>query len=482
MIEILTRFWPLITAVLGIAISFSASIHALMYKRDSRATVAWVGLIWLTPFIGSILYLLLGINRVRRRVSGLRGDESNHLLNSEHKCALNQLISHIGKEKYHLQAMARLTENLTKLDLLYGNTITPLFDGDQAYPAMLDAIAGAEYSISMTSYIFDNDRAGIGFADALAEAVKRGVDVCVIIDSVGARYSIPPITYRLKAHGIKTAHFIPTLFPWVSPYMNLRCHRKILVVDGKTGFTGGMNIRHNHVINDNPPHPTHDIHFRVTGPVVRHLQATFIEDWQFSTRELLSGRNWFPDLEPTGNIIARGIPDGPDKDFDKMRMAFIGALSVAQHSVKIMTPYFLPDSSLISALNTCAMRGVNVDIVIPHDNNLKMVAWAAQSQFWQILEWGCNIWLTPTPFDHSKLMIVDSCLSIIGSANWDPRSLRLNFEIGMECYDNGLAEGLEQHINRKMANAHQVTLSEANNRPLLIKLRDSAMRLAAPYL
>ncbi|AFG37371.1 cardiolipin synthase [Spirochaeta africana] len=476
------RFWPVFTGLVVVVLSGGASIHALLYKRDSRATVAWVGLIWLVPFVGSILYILLGINRIRRRVSGLRGDERQLQAEIHNSCTPDELASGLAEHHRHIQAMARLVGTLTQRDLQRGNTVEPLFDGDSAYPAMLDAIESARYSIGMTTYIFDNDVAGTRFADALGRAVERGVEVRVIVDSVGARYSMPPITFRLTSRGVRTALFMPTLLPWATPYMNLRSHRKILVVDGVTGFTGGMNIRFNHLIHENPPHPTHDIHFRVTGPVVHQLQATFAEDWQFCTREQLGGDRWFPAITPQGSVLARAIPDGPDKDFDKMRLSFLGALATAQHRVRIMTPYFLPDSALISALNTCAMRGVRVDIVLPRNNNLKMVAWAAQAQLWQLLEWGCNIWFSPPPFDHSKLMVVDGILSLIGSANWDPRSLRLNFEFGLECYNAELGEQLEHHVETRIASAHRVTLTEVNQRPLLVKLRDAAMRLAAPYL
>ncbi|MFP4011862.1 MAG: phospholipase D-like domain-containing protein, partial [Spirochaetaceae bacterium] len=151
-------------------------------------------------------------------------------------------------------------------------------------------------------------------------------------------------------------------------------------------------------------------------------------------------------------------------------------------SVRIMTPYFLPERALIAALNTCALRGVTVDIVLPHRSNLRMVSWAAMAQMWQVLEWGCRVWLSPPPFDHSKLMIIDGALSLIGSSNWDPRSLRLNFELGLECYDVDLAAKLERLFDERTAAAHRLTLREVNARPLPIKLRDGVVRLAAPYL
>lgn len=481
---VLQHFWPLFTAIAGLAVSLVASGHAILYKRDSRAAVGWVGLIWLVPFVGAILYVLLGINRVRRRVAGRRGHESLHYRSlDDFSCSSDELAALLPSDTANLVEMARLGESLTMLPLLRDNRIEPLFDGDQAYPAMIGAIDAAVETISLTVYIFDNDAAGRRFLEALGRAVERGVDVCVLVDAVGARYSVPPISGRLRRVGVRAELFMSSVVPWRTPYLNLRNHRKIMVVDGMVGFTGGMNIRAGCVLGEQPSHPTHDLHFRVTGPVVQQLQATFVEDWQFTTGELLEGERWFPaPRSGDGPAIARVIPDGPDQDMDKMLMAFQGALAAAKRSVRIITPYFLPDRPLIAALNTCALRGVTVDVVLPRENNLKMVAWASMAQMWQILEWGCRVWLTPPPFDHTKLMVVDGALILLGSSNWDPRSLRLNFELGLECYDTQLARRLEQHIDARIEIAHRLTMAEADGRPIPVKLRDGLMRLAAPYL
>ncbi|TVQ39748.1 MAG: cardiolipin synthase [Spirochaetaceae bacterium] len=477
-------FWPLLTGLVTLAVTLVASGHAILYKRDSRAAVAWVGLIWLAPIIGTILYVLLGINRMRRRVAGLRGDESAHVAAlDEFSCSVSELKAVLKRDHRHLVEMAQLGSSLTRLNLMRGNSVEPLFDGDQAYPAMIEAIDRAERSVSLAVYIFENDSVGVLFLGAFARAVKRGVEIRVLVDAVGVRYSMPPVTGRLRRIGVRTALFMSGVLTWRTPYLNLRNHRKILVVDGALGFTGGINIRACHLLAEQPAHPTRDTHFRVTGPVVQQLQATFVEDWHFTTGERLSGEKWFPAVQQwNGSVPARVIPDGPDQDMDKMSMAFQGALAVAQHSVRIVTPYFLPDRSLIAALNTCALRGVTVDIVLPQRNNLKLVAWASMAQMWQVLEWGCNVWLSAPPFDHSKVMVVDNMLCLIGSSNWDPRSLRLNFELGVECYSEELASRLEQRIEQQMVGAHQLTLEEADGRPLSIKLRDGIARLAAPYL
>ncbi len=483
-LELVEAFWPLFTAVLGTVAALLATGHVILYKRDSRAAVAWVGLIWLAPFVGVILYVLLGINRVRRRVVGRRGHESAHVEPlDEVLCSVAELAEMLPADARDLVEMAQLGEALTELPLLHGNRVEPLFDGDEAYPAMLAAIEQAHHSITLIVYIFDNDNVGRRFLDALAGAVSRSVDVRVLIDAVGVRYSVPPITAKLRERGVRVELFMSGLLTWRTPYLNLRNHRKVMVVDGLVGFTGGMNIRQAHVLRDRPAYPTMDVHFRVRGPVVQQLQATFVEDWSFTTGELLEGERWFPSHQlRVGAVVARAIPDGPDQHMDRMTMAFQGAVAAARNSVRIMTPYFLPERALISALNTCALRGVTVDIVLPQENNLKMVAWASMAQMWQILEWGCRVWMSAPPFEHSKLMVVDRTLSLIGSSNWDPRSLRLNFELGVECYDRELARKLEARIEQRIAGADRLTKEEVDARPLPVKLRDGIIRLAAPYL
>jgi cardiolipin synthase A/B len=482
--ELLTTSWPYITAGATLALTVLASIHVVIYKRDSRAAVGWVGLIWLAPVMGAVLYMVLGINRVRRKAAKLPRLSTlpvvDHL--SSARCTADELALRLPPPERHLAPIARLNHKLTGMPLLEGNAISPLINGDEAYPAMLTAIDQAQSSITLTTYIFGNDSCGRQFVDSLARAVRRGVEVRVLIDSVGSRYSLPPVTYRLRLERVNTACFMPTYLPWSTPYLNLRSHRKIMVVDGTIGFTGGMNIREGNMLLAAPLHPTQDIHFRIEGPVVQELQESFVQAWHFTTGETLSGPLWFPSLSAKGDVIARGIPDGPDKDYDKMRLAFHGALSVARESVAIMTPYFLPDAALITALNTAAMRGVRVDILIPEKNNLRLVEWACQAQLWQILEWGCHVYLNPPPFDHSKLLLVDRAWSMIGSANWDPRSLRLNFEFGVECYSTTLAEQLHRYFDEKLNKARALPLDEVNSRALPIKIRDGLARLFSPYL
>lgn len=481
--DVFGDFWPHLVAGFVLAVQLLAAIHAVLYKRDSRATIGWVGVIWLAPLVGALLYALLGVNRIQRRAKMLRGDANYYPLPpSPHAVTRELFEAKLGEQACNFVPFVKLVGELAEHPLVYGNRVTPLVNGDEAYPAMIEAIDAARRSISLCTYIFDNDRAGLMFAEALSRAARRGVEVRVLIDSVGSRYTIPSIVGRLRRMGICTERFMTTLVPRWFAYSNLRSHRKIMVVDGRVGFTGGLNIREGAMLSLNPKAPLYDTHFRFEGPVVAHLQKVFIEDWTFTTEEVLQGDLWFPPLDPVGDVLARGIPNGPDEDLGEMRTALIGALTAAQRRVAIMTPYFLPDDALAEALNVAALRGVEVDIILPEANNLALVKWASTAMLFLVLERGCRVWLSAPPFDHTKLMIVDDVWTLLGSANWDPRSLRLNFEFNVECYDRALAAEAGRIVERRLAAARPVTLDELDSRWFLIKLRDGVARLFSPYL
>jgi len=477
-LEHLARFWPHLAAGFDFVAAALASVHTLLHKRDSRAATLWLGVIWTLPVVGPLLYLALGVNRIRRRAISL----------AVHKTFSRPVPDNLGEPEpagaEHLQHLARVVNRVATQPLTTGNQIEPLINGDAAFPAMLAAIAGAKKSVTLSTYIFDNDATGEKFVAALALASQRGVAVRVLVDAAGTRYSWPPITRKLTQAKIPFAKFLPAslLTPWRVATINLRNHRKSLIVDGQIAFTGGINLRHGNVLAENPAQPVQDLHFRVVGPVITELQEAFANDWMFTTGEILDGELWFPEIKETGDVIARVITDGPDADFEKLRLTLLAALAEAQTSVKILTPYFLPDPALISALNLAALRGVRVDIILPAKNNLPVVHWASRALWWQVLERGCHVWLTPPPFDHSKLMIVDGHWVLLGSANWDARSLRLNFELNVECYGRGFAQKMETIIQNKMTSAREVTLAEADGRSLLPRLRDAIARLFSPYL
>ncbi|HTN77171.1 MAG TPA: cardiolipin synthase [Pirellulaceae bacterium] len=483
MSEFLANWWPYLVFLFDITISLLASSHAVLNKRDVRSAIGWSSIIWLAPVLGSVLYVMFGVNRIARRAQSLRAKQPQlPISRSMVVLAPDSLGECLGNDRSQLNALARLGSEVTDLPLLAGNRVAPLNGGANAYPAMLGAIDRAEHSITLSTYIFDNDPSGRKFLDALTNAVKRGVQVRVIVDDVGQRYSWNSIVPPLRAAGVQVAQFLPTLVPWHFRYANLRSHRKIMVVDGRYGFTGGMNIRHGNTLAPDCRAPIQDLHFSVEGPVVAQMQETFAWDWGFCTGEVLTGELWFPRLEPAGTMLARGIPDGPDEDFEELRLILLGALACAEKSILIVTPYFIPDDAILTSLNIAALRGVQVDVVIPDRSNLRLVQWAMVPVVRLLLDSGVCVWRSAGPFDHSKILVVDNAWTTFGSANWDARSLRLNFEFNVEVFDCHLAQQLTTIVQEKIAHSQRITAAEIDARPLPIKLRDGVARLATPYL
>jgi cardiolipin synthase A/B len=464
--------WDLLTCCLAVLAILSAG-HALINKRDPRSALGWIVTCIAVPLIGPLAYWGLGVNRIYDRAR--RWHRRPPVRTSRQRLDVS---AQLPPELEYLKELRRLADRVVSRGLRPGNLIIPLDNGEEAYPAMLAAINQATSSVHLCTYIFDGDDTGKRFIQALARAADRGVEVRVIVDSLGEKYSRPTARKLLKGSTVQFRRFLP-LRP--GGYLNLRNHRKILVVDGTVGFTGGMNIGGRHMISGPPP-VVKDLHFEVRGPVVADLQRTFLDDWCFAKREQLPGERFFPRLDPAGTALTRAVSDGPDKDFRKLHWIILGALSCARQRVVIVTPYFIPDRPLIAALVTAALRGVEITMVLPDVNNLPFVHWASRSYLWELLQQGVRIFAQPAPFVHTKFMVVDRSWSLIGSANLDPRSLRLNFEFDLEVYDLAFAEVLEERCAAAIALSREVTLAEVDGRSLPVKLRDGAVKLFSPYL
>ncbi|MGE3259896.1 MAG: phospholipase D-like domain-containing protein [Geobacter sp.] len=456
-----------------------AAGHALLHKRDPRSALVWVTLSLTVPLLGALAYWLLGINRITRRAR--RWQRRRRLLHhGDHSVPRGPSTVALPAQFSHLSDLVALGDRVARNRLLDGNRIEPLENGEGAYPVMLAAIHAARETINLSSYIFDGDGVGRGFVDALAAAARRGVAVRVLVDALGERYSTPTARQALAGSGVDLRLYLPLS---QGPFINLRNHRKLLIIDGSTAFTGGMNIRSRHCIQQSVLHEaTRDLHFRVQGPVVADLQRIFLEDWQFVSGELPTDPRLFPPLAPCGSAVVRAIGDGPDRAFRKLEWIVMGALSVARQRVRIMTPYFIPDRPMIVALTTAALRGVEISLVLPGHTNLPFVAWASRASYWELLKNGIRIFEQPAPFSHTKLFQVDDCWTLIGSANLDTRSLRLNFELNLSVFDLPFSAAIGRYFDQALASSRQVTLAEVDGRPLPIRLRDGVARLFSPYL
>jgi cardiolipin synthase A/B len=462
--------------------SLISAAHAVLYKRDPRAGFGWVVTCLIFWGMGPVLYWLFGVNRIRTHAQKLhRLGYWRHQTRTEGE----EWGFHPGKDQpASLEAFGgilNVSEKVNRHPLMAGNRIQILQNGEEAYPSMLEAVEGAKKFIFLCTYIFDSDETGRSFVRALEAARKRGVDVWILVDAFGEKYSVPRIGRLLKESGIPFARFLPLSFSLNSLHFNLRNHRKILVADGKTGFTGGMNIRGKHLAGKGGKAPIRDMHFKIEGPIVMELQEIFMEDWYFATRQSLS---WTPYSEtaPPGDSVVRVVSGGPNEDFEKIHWMLLGALAWSRKSIQVMTPYLIPSRSMLEALNTAALRGVRVEIILPENNNLPFVDWASRAYLGELLENGVEIYYQPGSFCHTKLFVADRSYSLIGSSNWDTRSLRLNFELDMEVFDSAFGGALSDHFNRVRASSRALTLEDLRKESLPARFRNSFLKLFSPYL
>jgi len=468
----------LIYSILGgviVAVATVSAGHALLTKRDPRAALGWISACVLFPLVGPLLYFAFGINRVRMRAQKLVAGGADA---SVGRIADAPSAAPVPPELTQLERVGRF---LTGSPLSAGNRVELLHNGESAFPAMLAAIEAAREEVVLATYIFDTNDIGRRFVDALAAARDRGVRVLVLIDGIGELYSFPWVTRMLRKRNVRTLRFLPPRLLPPRLQINLRNHRKVLVVDGEVAFTGGMNIGDRYLAErtENPRRVV-DVHARVTGPVVEQLRRAFAEDWRWVSGEKLPSLR--PSREQTGVAACRVIADGPSEDLEKIEMLLVAAISVATRRVCIMTPYFLPPRPLITALQAAALRGVDVRVILPEKNNLPYVHWATRKMLWELLGRGVHVFLQPPPFVHTKLFRIDDAYVVLGSSNIDPRSLRLNFELALEAYDTELAADVGRHLDAVVARSRKLTLQEMDERSTIAKLRDAAAWLASPYL
>ena len=458
----------LLALVLHVALASLAATHALLTKNDPRSAFGWIVVCWLFPLAGPLLYGFFGINRVRSRARQLRGGLP----------AIRDVCAPAGPDDFAAQ-FTRVGDAVTQWSRVAGNTIEPLENGENAFPPMLAAIAAAQHSVWLGTYIFETDPVGRQFIEALQSAVQRGVEVRVLVDGVGEWYSWPHAVSLLRHAGVRAARFLaPRLLPLPRLAINMRNHRKLLIVDGQIAFLGGMNIGGREVGKATQRRMA-DLHFQVRGPIVAQLARAFAVDWRFAATEELP----LPQSPAAaGTAICRVITDGPDEDNDKLLYVILGALSVAQHQILLMTPYFIPQPELSSALQAAALRGVDVCLVLPEQSNLRYVDWASRRWLPPLLQRGVRIFLQPRPFSHTKLLVVDGAYAQIGSANLDPRSLRLNFEIAVEIYCAETCQRLAAYVTAARDKSTAYTPELASKLSLGARARNSLFWLLSPYL
>ncbi len=451
-------------------IGIAGAAHALLKAREPRSALIWVTICLFLPLLGTLCYTLFGINRMKKVTQRWHSYGFSQILRAGH----HRWAPNIVKLPAEYESLLYSGNAFLKTAICTGCKISPLFDAEEAYPAMIKAIRDAKESIFLVSYIFSSSALGHEFVEALADAVARKVEVKVLIDGVGVLYTWP-LTYRqLKKRGIPVRLF---LSPFHSLrgflFLNMRNHAKILVMDGKLGFTGGMNIT---------AKALHDVHFQCEGSIVGTLQEVFLNLWYFAHLEKETPRFLFYDDSVKGNAIVRGIDSGAYCDFPSIAYRLLAAMGTAKKHIRIMTPYFVVGQIMASALMLARFRGVEVEIILPEKNNLSFVKGATEALLPSLIKQGVQFYYRQGAFAHTKIAIVDDCFVCLGSSNLDTRSFLLNFEFNLEVYDEVLAHSLIQHFESIKQNSRFITAKSLQAQSFVIKFRNALCKLFSPYL
>ena len=479
------------------ALSFAlVCLHCLQTRREATSSLLWIFVSWSFPIIGPVLYLTVGIDRVPQMGFHKSSHDARFLeaRNAKEETLPLAYWRAVHSESVHATPETELGQELNRAmnavapeyPMLNGNLIGSHVTGDELYPRMLQAIDQATHHIHLQSFIIQNDTTGRAFMDHLADKARSGVQVRLLYDRFGSTQAAFSGLFRRYRN-------IPNMriagWTQVSPLkrrfqINLRNHRKALVVDGERAFLGGINI-HKENTTRRTKAPIRDYHFELAGPVVQEIQYAFMKDWFYTTSEspeTLLKPVYFPSITIMGNSLARLVCSGPTAELQTIADVFFSAIVRARKQILIVTPYFVPPYDILRALRSAAIRGVDVRIILPHRSNHIYAGWASRALYDELLQSGVRIFRRPPPFMHAKAMIIDDHVSIVGTANWDVRSLRLNYETSISVHDEAFANSLKHIVLDDEAQSKEVTLAGWRERPSWHRLVENACSLMTPVL
>ena len=467
---LMTLMWILIAV---------AIIHVVLDNRQPAKTMAWAMVIFFVPVVGVVFYLFFGMNHRKEKLISQR---------SVDQLSKRSMLGFVEQHDLHVPERYKPLVDLfvnQNLSLPFkDNQVDIMTDGYAFFPELLKDIAAARHHIHIDMYIIEDDALGRLITDALIDKAKSGVEVRIIYDDVGCWKVKHSFFEKMRESGIEIVPFLPVRFPSFTSKVNYRNHRKLVVIDGVIGYVGGMNIALRYV-KGTGSQPWRDTMLRLTGGIVYSLQRSFLVDWYFVDRTLISDRKYYPPLDTTveNSCLAQLVTSGPTAKYPEIMQGYVRAITAARHYVYIETPYFLPNEPVLFALKTAAMAGVDVCLLCPYHSDARYTEWASRSYLRELSEAGARIFLYETGFMHSKLMIVDDSLSTCGSTNVDFRSFENNFELNVFIYDEGTALRLKKIFHDDLSHSIPLTSIPSWNRPHFFeRLWESFARLLSPLL
>ncbi|ASS77258.1 cardiolipin synthase [Tumebacillus algifaecis] len=472
--------------VLGLGVLQVVLVGAVIFleNRNPGKTISWLIVLTVLPILGFVLYLLLGRNVQKRRMfrhKHLKGNRLESIVEQQlQQLSEEELLPGYGMEQK--KRLVRLSLNNSLSPLTSNNRFTVLTDGQQKFKELFAELERAEDHIHLMYYIFRDDEIGQDTRKLLIRKRQEGVEVRVMVDGLGSHKTPKAFFQEMERAGIEVAVFFPLKFPFLTNRLNFRNHRKIVVIDGKVGFLGGMNIGDEYLSRDQKLGFWRDTHLAVHGDSVQMLQRAFLNDWFFVTRKPINAPKYYPKPEQAGTMLVQIVPSGPDAEFDSIRQMFFTACATAEKRIYLQTAYFIPDDSIIMALKMAALSGVDVKLIVQGVPEYRLTYWASRSYFTELLSAGVKLYLYQKGILHTKVLLVDDEVGCLGSANFDIRSFLLNFEIGAFLYNHEFVERLTKDFVQDLQDSVQVEQEVYFNRPLKDRLRESGARLLSPIL
>lgn len=457
----------------------------ILENRDPVKTIAWLLVLILLPLIGLVLYLFFGRNLRKIRTFNQKAEADSaqiknlrglHFLDLKAKNFYND-------EKIRQKApIINLLVNNSKALLTQYNKVDVLNNGTETFPAMIETLKQAEDHIHMAFYIITDDKIGNTIRTILEERARAGVDVRVIYDGVGSWTLSRRYVGSLQRAGVSVQPFRPVNFPFLTSKVNYRNHRKIVVIDGKVGFIGGLNIGDKYLDGDPKLGFWRDLHLKLEGDAVKSLQTVFLTDWYFVSGQALDGDRYFPAYHVAEHKLVQIVASGPDSEWANIMQAYFSAITSAQEYICISTPYFTPNRSILTALKTAALSGIEVKLILPGNSDSYINLWSSYSYLEELLLAGVQVYIYQDGFTHGKMMVVDGVFASVGSANMDIRSFDQNLEINALVYDRPTATYLEACFQQDLQSCQELDYETFSQRPATLKLRESTARVFSPLL
>jgi cardiolipin synthase A/B len=460
-------------------------ILVIQQKGDPLKTISWLLVILLLPYVGIVLYFFFGKNYRKEKMYSRKGlSDQEHLK----KLSIDQFINLPNKDIFKNEKLRskinimRLLLRSSKSLVTENNKVTILQNGRATFDSIIKAIENAKHHIHLEYYIIEDDHIGNLIRKLLIKKAKEGVEIRFIYDDVGC-WSLPKNFIRsMSEAGIEIYSFLPVRFPFFTNKINYRNHRKVIVIDGNVGFVGGLNIADRYLKGVEDIGIWRDVHLRLEGEAVSSLQVVFLVDWYFVSEEIVSGEMYFPIMQIQEQHLVQITASGPDSDWASIMQAYFAAISSAQSSIFICSPYFLPNESILTALKAASLSGLDVRIILPSRSDSKMVFWSSRSYVLELLEAGIRVFFYEKGFSHSKLLIVDEVLCSVGTANMDIRSFDQNFEVSAIIYDEVITKELLDSYMTDLKNSTEIILADWEKRPRFDSIKESIARIFSPLL